>query len=49
MKYDYNLIVIGAGAGGLVSAYLASASKAKSCFDRKASNGRGLLEYWVCP
>ena len=29
MKYDYNLIVIGAGSGGLVSAYIAAAVKAK--------------------
>ena len=28
-QYDYNLIVIGAGAGGLVSAYIAAAVKAK--------------------
>ncbi len=40
MKYDYNVIVIGAGAAGLSSAYLAAALKAKvALIERHAMGG----------
>ena len=49
MKYDYNLIVIGAGAGGLVSAYLASASKAKVALIEKHNMGGDCLNTGCVP
>jgi len=40
VRYDYNLIVIGGGTGGLVSAYIAAAMKAKvALIERHAMGG----------
>ncbi len=49
MKYDYNLIVIGAGAGGLVSSYIASASKAKVALIEKHKMGGDCLNTGCVP
>ena len=38
-KYDYNVIVIGAGSAGLVSSYIASAVKAKVLLIEKYKMG----------
>ena len=43
-QFDRNLIVIGAGSGGLVSAYIAAAVKAKVTLIEKHKMGR-LLKY----
>ena len=48
-KYDYNLIVIGAGAGGLVSSYIASAVKAKVALIEKHKMGGDCLNYGCVP
>jgi pyruvate/2-oxoglutarate dehydrogenase complex dihydrolipoamide dehydrogenase (E3) component/uncharacterized membrane protein YdjX (TVP38/TMEM64 family) len=48
-KFDYNLVVIGAGAGGLVSAYIASAIKAKVVLIEKAKMGGDCLNYGCVP
>ena len=44
-RFDRNLIVIGAGSAGLVSAYIAAAVKAKVDAGREAPDGRRLPEY----
>lgn len=38
-RYDYNLLVIGAGAGGLVTSYIAAAVKAKVALIEKHKMG----------
>ena len=38
-RYDYNIVVIGAGSAGLVSAYIASAVKAKVALIEKHRMG----------
>ena len=43
--FDYNLVVIGAGAAGLVSAYIAAAVKAKVTLIETAQDGRRLPEH----
>ncbi len=49
MKYDANLIVIGAGAGGLVSAYIAAAVKAKVFLIEKDAMGGDCLNTGCVP
>ena len=44
-KFDRNVIVIGAGSAGLVSAYIAAAVKAKVTLIEKAPHGRRLPQY----
>jgi len=48
-KYDANLIVIGAGSGGLVSAYIAAAVKAKVILIEKAEMGGDCLNTGCIP
>ncbi|NRA84190.1 MAG: VTT domain-containing protein, partial [Gammaproteobacteria bacterium] len=48
-SFDYNLVVIGAGAGGLVSAYIASAVKAKVALIEKHKMGGDCLNYGCVP
>lgn len=48
-KYDYNLIVIGAGAAGLVSSYIAAATKAKVALIEKNKMGGDCLNYGCVP
>lgn len=48
-KYDYNLIVIGAGAGGLVSSYIAAVTKAKVALIEKEKMGGDCLNYGCVP
>lgn len=48
-KYDYNLIVIGGGAAGLVSSYIASAVKAKVLLVEKNKMGGDCLNYGCVP
>ena len=48
-KYDRNLIVIGAGAGGLVSAYIAAAVKAKVTLIEAHEMGGDCLNYGCVP
>lgn len=48
-RYDYNLIVIGAGAGGLVSAYIAAAVKAKVLLIEKNAMGGDCLNTGCVP
>lgn len=48
-KYDYNLLVIGAGAGGLVSAYIAAAVKAKVGLIEKHKMGGDCLNTGCVP
>ncbi|MCB9027089.1 MAG: FAD-dependent oxidoreductase [Bdellovibrionaceae bacterium] len=48
-KFDYNLVVIGAGAGGLVSAYIASAVKAKVLLIEKHKMGGDCLNTGCVP
>jgi len=48
-KYDANLIVIGAGAGGLVSSYIASAVKAKVILIEKHKMGGDCLNTGCVP
>lgn len=48
-KFDYNLIVIGAGSGGLVSAYIAAAVKAKVLLIEKNSMGGDCLNTGCVP
>ncbi|MBF0265504.1 MAG: FAD-dependent oxidoreductase [Gammaproteobacteria bacterium] len=47
--FDYNLIVIGAGAGGLVSAYIAAAVKAKVALIEKHKMGGDCLNTGCVP
>ena len=42
-KFDYNIIVIGGGSAGLVSAYIASAAKAKIALIEKNKMGGDCL------
>lgn len=49
MSYDYNLIVIGAGSGGLVSAYIAAAMKAKVLLIEKHKMGGDCLNTGCVP
>jgi len=48
-KFDYNIIVIGAGSGGLVSAYIASALKAKVALIEKHKMGGDCLNTGCVP
>ncbi|WP_245929286.1 dihydrolipoyl dehydrogenase [Agarilytica rhodophyticola] len=48
-KYDANLVVIGAGSGGLVSAYIAAAVKAKVFLIEKAHMGGDCLNTGCVP
>ncbi|MDQ3617298.1 MAG: FAD-dependent oxidoreductase [Pseudomonadota bacterium] len=48
-KFDYNLIVIGAGSGGLVSAYIGSAAKAKVALIEKHRMGGDCLNTGCVP
>lgn len=48
-KYDYNLVVIGAGAAGLVSSYIASAVKAKVALIEKHKMGGDCLNTGCVP
>ena len=48
-RYDYNLVVIGAGAGGLVSAYIAAAVKAKVLLIEKHQMGGDCLNTGCVP
>ena len=47
--YDYNLVVIGAGSAGLVSAYIASAVKAKTAIIEKSKMGGDCLNTGCVP
>lgn len=49
MRYDYNLIVVGAGSGGLVSAYIAAAMKAKVALIEKHRMGGDCLNTGCVP
>ncbi len=48
-KFDYNLIVIGAGAGGLVSSYIAAAVKAKVVLIERHKMGGDCLNTGCVP
>ncbi len=48
-KFDYNAIVIGAGSGGLVSAYIAATVKAKVCLIEKHKMGGDCLNTGCVP
>jgi len=48
-NFDYNLVVIGAGSGGLVSAYIAAAVKAKVCLIEKHKMGGDCLNTGCVP
>ena len=48
-KFDYNLLVIGAGSGGLVSAYIAAAVKAKVALVEKHKMGGDCLNTGCVP
>ncbi len=48
-KFDFNLIVIGAGAAGLVTSYIASAVKAKVALIEKHKMGGDCLNYGCVP
>ncbi|MCC6136987.1 MAG: VTT domain-containing protein, partial [Bdellovibrionaceae bacterium] len=48
-KYDYNLIVIGAGAAGLVTSYIAAAAKAKVALVEKHKMGGDCLNTGCIP
>lgn len=48
-SFDYNLVVIGAGAGGLVSAYIASAVKARVALIEKHKMGGDCLNTGCVP
>ena len=48
-KYDYNLIVIGAGSGGLVTAYIAAVIKAKVALIEKHKMGGDCLNTGCVP
>ncbi|NQV38054.1 MAG: dihydrolipoyl dehydrogenase [Candidatus Marinimicrobia bacterium] len=48
-KFDYNIVVIGAGSGGLVSAYIASAVKAKVALIEKHKMGGDCLNTGCVP
>lgn len=48
-KFDYNMIVIGGGSAGLVSAYIAAAVKAKVALIEKHKMGGDCLNYGCVP
>ena len=48
-SYDYNLVVIGAGSAGLVSAYIAAATKAKVALIEKHKMGGDCLNTGCVP
>ena len=48
-KFDYNLIVIGAGSAGLVCSYLASSLKAKVALVEKTKMGGDCLNTGCVP
>lgn len=48
-SFDYNLIVIGAGAGGLVSSYMGSKAGAKVALIERAKMGGDCLNYGCVP
>ncbi len=48
-SYDYNIVVIGAGSGGLVSAYIAAAVKAKVALIEKHKMGGDCLNTGCVP
>ena len=48
-RYDYNIVVIGAGSAGLVSAYIASAVKAKVALIEKHRMGGDFLNTGCVP
>jgi dihydrolipoamide dehydrogenase len=48
-KYDYNMVVIGAGSAGLVSAYIAAATKAKVALVEKHRMGGDCLNTGCVP
>ena len=48
-KFDYNLIAIGAGSGGLVSTFIASAVKAKVALIEKHKMGGDCLNTGCVP
>lgn len=48
-KFDYNMVVIGAGSGGLVSAYIAAAVKAKVALIEKHKMGGDCLNTGCVP
>ncbi|WGK69134.1 FAD-dependent oxidoreductase [Candidatus Haliotispira prima] len=48
-RYDANVVVIGAGAGGLVSAYIAGMLKAKVILIEKSKMGGDCLNYGCVP
>lgn len=48
-KYDYNVVVIGAGAGGLVTSYIAAAVKAKVALIEKHRMGGDCLNTGCVP
>jgi dihydrolipoamide dehydrogenase len=48
-RYDYNMVVIGAGSAGLVSAYIASATKAKVALIEKHKMGGDCLNTGCVP
>lgn len=49
LRFDYNLLVIGAGSGGLVSAYIAAAVKAKVALIEKHKMGGDCLNTGCVP
>ncbi|WP_439842553.1 FAD-dependent oxidoreductase [Aeromonas taiwanensis] len=49
IRYDYNLVVIGAGAGGLVTSYIAAAVKAKVVLIEKHRMGGDCLNTGCVP
>ena len=49
VQYDYNLVVIGAGSAGLVSAYIAAATKAKVALVEKHRMGGDCLNTGCVP
>lgn len=48
-KYDYNLVVIGAGAGGLVTSYIGAVAKAKVALIEKKKMGGDCLNQGCVP
>jgi len=48
-SYDFNMVVIGAGAGGLVTAYIAAATKAKVALIESHKMGGDCLNYGCVP
>lgn len=48
-KFDYNVVAIGAGAGGLVTSYIAAATKAKVALIEKHKMGGDCLNFGCVP